>query len=213
MWDLDDPADAEPLSLLRGDNGGFLRGSFHHEGSWMAIGDQSGLSLWPLAREYPAVIHRHRSPVAGLAFEPDGRWLASSGWNDGEVWQWPLDAEGPDPGRLLIEPDDQRTRLAVSSDGERIVVGGWHSAIHLLSLADGATRPLPGFEGQTSGVAFGPDGRLAAVHCDWSSLPTATSYREPPRGCFESMWRQARPSSYMRGSSAGFPPVPMVAAS
>jgi WD40 repeat protein len=176
MWFLDGPADAEPLALVRGDNGGFLLVSVHPEGSWMAVGDHAGLSQWPLARRYPAVIRRHTGPVAGLAFDPESRWLASSGYNDGEVWLWPLDGEAPDPGRLLFEPDDLRTRIGVSPDGKRLVVGGWKSNSRLVYLRNGATRALPGYEGQTGGVAFSPDGRLAAGQCD-ALRPTGSVIR------------------------------------
>jgi WD40 repeat protein len=176
VWNLGAPADAEPLSLVRGNNGGFLLVSVHPEGRWMAVGDHAGLSLWPLSRRYPAVIRRHQGPVAGLAFDPEGRWLASSGYNDGEVRLWPLDGEAPAPGNLLFEPDDLRTRVAVSPDAGRLVVGGWNSNSRLVSLADGESRPLPGFEGQTGGVAFSPDGRLAAAQCDALS-PTGSVIR------------------------------------
>jgi WD40 repeat protein len=176
MWSFNAPADAEPLSLVRGNVGGFLKVSVHPEGGWMAVGDHEGLSLWPLARLYPAVIRRHRGPVAGLAFDSEGRWLASSGFNDGEVWLWPLDEHAPESGRLLFEPDDLRTRVAMSPDGGRLVVGGWHSNSRLGSLGDGEFRPLPGFEGAAGGVAFSPDGRLAAAQCD-AQRPTGSVIR------------------------------------
>jgi len=102
----------------------------------------------------------------GLAFEPQGRWLASAEFNDFEVWLWPLEGETPAPGRLLFEPDDLQTGLAASPDGERLLMGSWSKGLRLLSLAEGAPRVLPGFKGPAGGVAFSPDGRLAAGICD-----------------------------------------------
>ena len=165
LWNLGGPANAEPLSLVRGDNGGFLFSSFHPRSGWLAVSETSGLSLWPLTREYPAVIRQHTSQVTGLEFEPEGRWLASAGFEDFEVWLWPLDGENPAPGRLLFEPDDLETGLAISPDGEHVLVGSWRKGVRLISLSEGVPRSLPGFEGAAGAVAFSHDGRLAAGSC------------------------------------------------
>jgi WD40 repeat protein len=161
VWAIGAPADAEPLVLLRGENEQANGVSFGPRGHWLATADFSGLAMWPLAREYPAVIRRHNVEVSGVAFAPDGRWLVSSS-EDGSVWLWPLAGDTPAPGRALLDIDSGAVSAAASPDGERILVGTVGEGTWLLRPGGGAPSNLEGII-ESWGVAFSADGRLAAA--------------------------------------------------
>ena len=126
IWSMDGPIEAEPIVLNRGDIGQMNSASISPKGDWLATADVTGLTVWPLARRYPVVIRGHDQVVFGLAFEADGRWLASSS-PGGPVRLWPLEGDPPAPGRILEDVPPNVLGLAVSPDGKRILVGSDNS--------------------------------------------------------------------------------------
>ncbi len=136
--------------------------AFSPRGDWLATADLAGLAIWPLSRQSPIVIRQQDLEVPGLAFAPDGSWLASSSM-DGTVRLWPLEGDPPPPGRILLELNTWTTGIAVSPDGEQILAGTNGAGTRLLQSDGGFSINLEGFTGQTWGVAFSADGRLAAA--------------------------------------------------
>jgi WD40 repeat protein len=165
VWSLRSPAGAEPIALRRSAIEFSFFPQFSPDGRWLATADSSGLTLWPLVRQYPAVIPGQGGGFGDVAFGPDGRWLASSSW-DGTVRLWPLEGDVPPPGRVLFESppgeDDYLRGVRVTPDGERILVGAENSGAWLITVASGEFSQSPGFDGGAWGVAFSPDGSLAA---------------------------------------------------
>ncbi len=161
IWPFSAPADAEPLIVGRNETGQLWWPVFDQKGQWLATSSSSGLALYPLGRSYPSVMRHVVKSVGQVVFGPDGRWFASSGGLEA-VRIWPLDDEVPAAGRALFENDP--CGIAVSPDGETILVGTQkrEGGDLLLSLDGSSRRLLTGFGNQTSGVAFSPDGRLAA---------------------------------------------------
>ena len=157
------PADAEPIFLARGEISQVWMPEFHPNGEWLAVPDNNGLSLWPLARPYPAVIRSHDDSVNDLVFGPGGRWLASSS-SDDTVRVWPLEGRAPPPGRTLTQ-DKGLWALARSPDGRRLLVSTLWGG-RLLSVGD--DRPITHADedisvpGGSWFTALSPDGRLAA---------------------------------------------------
>jgi WD40 repeat protein len=164
LWPPDAPTDADPVELLRGKSGVLRMPSFHPQGNWLVTTGSRGLAVWPLTRSYASIIRRHTRVGYGLVFGPNGRWLASSSL-DTTVRIWPLEGEPPAEGRVLLAPPEraQMLGLAVSPAGDQILVGAGWSGAQLVPLDGGSPRVLQGFESQVSGVAFSPDGRLAAA--------------------------------------------------
>ena len=166
LWPLAAPADAEPSLLLRGEPAGWGYPRFHPNEKWLVVPDTSGLSLWPLARPYPAVIRRHEKRINHLEFGPAGAWLASSS-NDQTVRVWPLEGEAPPPGRVLFEETTTLPwGLARSPNGRELMVGG-PLTIRLLSLGNDPPVKIieenPDEPGTYWNVAFNADGSLAAT--------------------------------------------------
>ena len=166
IWSLGRPADAEPLILARSAIEFMFWPRFSPGGRWLATADSNGLILWPLDRQYPSVIGGLGGGIGGLAFGPEGRWLASSSW-DGTVRLWPLEGDAPPPGRVLFNSPPGESELlrqvAVSPDGESLLVGTENFGVWLISRVSGEFRKMPVFEGGAWGVSFSPDGRLAAA--------------------------------------------------
>ncbi len=169
VWQFSAPPDAEPLELMRGDSVAAKQPVFHPKGTWLAIPETSGLSLWPLTWPSPLVIRRHDDGLTGLVFGPEGRWLASSS-NDGTVKIWSLDGETPPPGRLLFDANGYVTQLAGSPVGDRLLAATAFSGVYVISLSEGTPRSFSE-SGQRRGVAFSPDGRLAAASASRQAAP------------------------------------------
>jgi WD40 repeat protein len=167
LWSFAAPAGAAATLLRRGEVGDVWSISFHPGGSWLASADEGGIALWPLARPYPAVIRAHEDAVNGMAYDPQGRWVAS-GANDGTLKLWPVDSGGEVRvfGRDLGEvPGGHFRGLAASPDGGRLLAATDTGGVQMLSLdtPGGPARiDLPGFPRDAIDVAFSPDGRLAA---------------------------------------------------
>ena len=162
LWPMAGPADAEPIVLHRGEIVQANPLEFNPKADWLATTDLTGLAFWPLGREYPSVIRRHAGGVYGLGFAPDGSWIASSS-ADGTVRIWPLVGDPRPQGSIRHETDTVMIDLAVSPDGQRLIVGEGEGNTTLLSLDGTPPTVLDGFEHQSWGVAFSHDGRLAAA--------------------------------------------------
>jgi WD40 repeat protein len=164
IWPFSAPADAEPTTVGRGENGQQMYPLFEPAGRWIAIPGRAGLALWPLGRPYPRVLRHASQSVGSVAFAPDGSWFASAG---GLEWVriWPLEGPIPKPGRV-VGNDLPTVRFSVSPDGANLLIGvqkrGGVKGEILVSLENDSRRELPGFKDQGSGVAFSRDGRLAA---------------------------------------------------
>ena len=162
VWNLERPADADPIVLKRGDAGFSLDHAFSPGSDWLATGDGSGLAVWPLGGQYPSIIRVHQQPVWSLAFGPRGAWLASGDF-DGTVNLTPLEGDVPPPGHAVYRGEYTVTSITVDADGARLLATSQLTDAATVIPLDGG-RP-PSLKGLLygHGGAFSPDGRFAVV--------------------------------------------------
>jgi len=100
----------------------------------------------------------HSQRVVQARFSPDGRWLATGGWDD------PVRLTHLPTGdaRELLGHEDTIAALAFSADGRWLLSGSWDGSARIWPLGD---HPVERWTGHTVGVhavAFSPDGRWVA---------------------------------------------------
>jgi WD40 repeat protein len=108
----------------------------------------------------PAEFKAHSALVHGLALSPDGKQLATAGF-DGAVRLW--NAESGQEVRTLSGHAGPVYCVAFSADGQSLVSCGDDKTVRLWSPAEGkSVKELKGHGGVVDAVAFSPDGRQVA---------------------------------------------------
>jgi WD40 repeat protein len=151
------------------------------DGRWIASGGADGTArLWHITVSShrgnrkiqgtpAAVLGGHVGGVTGVAFHPQGKWLATSA-RDGTVrlWQFAaLAAETDQPAQRFELQAGPVAALDFSADGGWLAAGGKDGTVRLLALdpasgAETAERQTLSFHaGAITCLAFSPDGRLA----------------------------------------------------
>jgi WD40 repeat protein len=92
--------------------------------------------------------------VFGIAFSPDGRLLATGGYEDGIVKVWQAETGEPVLSGLSARPP--LTGVAFTPDGRRVVAAGYESEVRMWDVATGHLAiVLPPPTGQRAGdIAF-----------------------------------------------------------
>jgi WD40 repeat protein len=113
----------------------------------------------------------------GIAFSPDGKFLASAG-TDGTVKVWDLEKDGSPP-RLLRGNSSLITSLAFATADRHLLAAGTADGATLLwdTATDGAPMPVPGRSTRVTSLAFSPDGRTLATA---NGLPPEPPTPPPP---------------------------------
>jgi WD40 repeat protein len=160
VWNLEYPPEADPLLIPYGDL--INEAAFHPDGRWLATGNLTGVSLWPIERPYPLVLKGHEDEVERVAFLPDGKSLASVS-RDGTLRLWPLSEAATGGSRILFDGGDTfLTRLAVDFSGERLLVSSSSRSIWLVPLDGGPPQKLGSFDYSIQGLALG-EGTAVAI--------------------------------------------------
>jgi WD40 repeat protein len=112
-----------------------------------------------LAQAGPVLRHAHE--VRGLAFAPDGTFLASASW-DGTAMLWDWRSGRP---RTAPMPHPEWPRFAhVSPDGQRLATGADDGVVRLWDTGSGnLVREIAAHPARATWGGFSPDGRWLAT--------------------------------------------------
>jgi WD40 repeat protein len=123
------------------------------------------IQLWDARDGHPlGRLPGHKAFVSCLAFSPDGKTLASAGWDDGLLGFWNV----PQQRRLTLLPAHGGVyQVAFSPDGRTIASCGNDETVRLWSVARlQELAVLRGHRSKVNGVGFSPDGRWLASASD-----------------------------------------------
>jgi WD40 repeat protein len=139
-------------------------------GDILAVADDSGtIALWDLTTRKHTDRRPHTETIAGLAFSPDGKWLATASW-DGTVKV--QDVATGKPRHPALTHDDKVNSVAFRPNGAWLATGDQLGLVRLYAANEvnsttTTRKPLQTLSGHKSavyGVAFSPSGqRLASA--------------------------------------------------
>jgi WD40 repeat protein len=126
------------------------------------------VDVWEVASGQKILTLAHSASLKGVAFSPDGKLLASTGY-DGIAVIWNL--ETGQVAQTLMGPASEMVSVAFGPGGRWLAAGTDDGTLILWDVATGEARLLPGHAGWVSDLAFSPGGQTLAS----SSFDTTVS--------------------------------------
>jgi WD40 repeat protein len=171
VWDLE--TGELILSLPEVDEGvGGWSMAYSPDGSQLAVAAANGpIHIWDMAsQEYVQTLTGHQGPALGLAFSPDGRQLATSGFADGFAAIW--DLESGQAITLTLNRDMPTLwSVSFSPDGSQVATSSAmedtfseSTGIHVWDAVTGTALYTVTIDTMSVySVRYSPDGKLVAA--------------------------------------------------
>jgi WD40 repeat protein len=156
-WDLEKCAEIEQRRLSK-TTAHVYAAAIAPDGKSIACGYASTVRLWDSSGKELAKLDGHKGRVLGMAFSPDGKFVAS-GSKDKTVRIW--DVAGKREHRIHEGHKGAVTSVAFSADGQRLLSGGDDHTVRLWDVNKQEIHCFEGHSGEVTGVAFSPDGKFA----------------------------------------------------
>jgi WD40 repeat protein len=182
------PDSAEPITLeesqaiLTIPDGG--SGIFSPDGKWLAALSLStaggnAVKLWnAITGQELLTLAGHTDWLAGLAFSPDGKRLASTSL-DGTVRIWSL-ASGQEMVAVTVPPAGYGNRVVYSPNGQEFATNGGDGTATIWNAKTGEPRrTFKGHSAEVMNMAFSPDGeKFATASLDTTAIVWDTATGE-----------------------------------
>ncbi|WP_410672842.1 hypothetical protein [Amycolatopsis sp. cmx-4-68] len=169
LTDISDPDAPRSITALPGSwppQPQAVKAALSPDGATLAVSNDRDTNLWnvrdPATPVWLSVFSGHTDLVNVPAFSPDGRTLATTGWDD-EVRLW--DVTDPRAARPLAALPNNGIvwKAAFSPDGRTLATAGDDQVVHLWDIAvPGAPRQLTQLAGHTNSsvwAGYSADGR------------------------------------------------------
>ncbi|MBI4866618.1 MAG: AAA family ATPase [Candidatus Wallbacteria bacterium] len=133
-------------------------------GRFLATGGNDGtVRIWNLADwsqpDCVRILAGHDDAVTGVAWSPDGKWVASIGQSEtARVWA----PGGRTSAGFAFRHPARVTSMAFGPDSRRLLTGADDGVARLWDLETGSSRELPGRMPSLLSIAIAADGRHAA---------------------------------------------------
>jgi WD40 repeat protein len=125
--------------------------AFSPNGELVLIKGGDVVSVWELSSGQEIT---RMSDIRSFALSPDGKWVASSSWNDA-LWIWTASS-----GEEIIRMSGNKvTSVAFSPDGKWLVSGSFDGTARVWEASSGQEIARMSHEDTVYSVAFSPDGK------------------------------------------------------
>jgi WD40 repeat protein/serine/threonine protein kinase len=158
---LYEAASSREMGTFQGPKGGVNDLAFHRDGRHLAVAGSGVVEIWDVvARTKVRELRGHSRWIYGVAYSPDGKWLATGGWDRTIKLR---DATTGEERLTIFGHEGFVLDLAFSPDSRALATTSEDRSVRLWEVPTG--RQIGVFHGHSDfvqAVAFSPDGRELA---------------------------------------------------